>query len=782
MRALLAFEMHIWLAGFYVVMRKRRMLAFAGVLFLAAAFVVGVQGRVVTYVCGNDPMLYQRAARVILQPGLYGWGAWRVALTFVAPGYPLLLAGVIGVFWDLAPYWSNMVFLLLALPLMWFVFRRLSGGERPAALMLLCWLWIVFSGHPLHAPFLLYPFREVPRMLLVYVAYALLLHGVNGQAIRRWLFVCAGLAMLAACGIREPSVFVLPGLLVGVASLTNSWRRRLAAWGWVLLPWVFCAVPAVLMVSRMQLVDISQFSVMPYLRNHHVALIRARQMLPWFPERMTWLGLLLIVIGVVRSSVRARTMLGWFLIPATLFFVFYAYMQRHDRYFLTTIVFLAVFAGYGLDWLLSVVETTIKSIASLGTYESSETSPTEDCCFLDSLRRPEVVAPLCRPVGSVRWTFFLRHVISLVACLLILGAMTQTVRSVGVWGPSIRAREARKWQAVVAGLEPSADGRVRVAVEQRCRYLEDMLMAYTDAELLDPKAIDSWPDQWSPAHYFQPLNREAEYATPQWLMYLKVYAHRIMEHRMNVTPSGNEDVFLGRGRYRHQIVSTWEPGEYEQQVEMVAEGAHVLWFDWGSGADGAVKRVSVYCGESGVLLTMGEVVGNGIQAIVMPGGRRLSGRVRIMVSAEVPIPSAPVVAVLPMDTPIPFALGVDRMLSSNLILRNRKDHDQEPHFLHWRSNSSMTMVMPGVRSAANVNLLVSLSGNGDIAEDAYLVGHRESGSAFVRRAAELRGGMTFVARPGEQVVLTIAGNHLPATQVGVSIEQIRFAVTEKEYN
>ena len=100
------------------------------------------------------------------------------------------------------------------------------------------------------------------------------------------------------------------------------------------------------------------------------------------------------------------------------------------------------------------------------------------------------------------------------------------------------AAEVRAWQALVSHLDPSPDGRVRIAVEQRARYLEDMLMSYTDAELLDPKQMEAWPAGWAPAHYFKPLNHKALWATPQWLMYLKVFADRILEHRADLLPVG----------------------------------------------------------------------------------------------------------------------------------------------------------------------------------------------------------------------------------------------------
>ena len=81
---------------------RSRLLMFA-VLGLGTVFLCTVHQRILTYVCGNDPMLYMRAARVLCAPSLYGTEAVRKALTFVAPGYPLILAGAISVFGPLSP-------------------------------------------------------------------------------------------------------------------------------------------------------------------------------------------------------------------------------------------------------------------------------------------------------------------------------------------------------------------------------------------------------------------------------------------------------------------------------------------------------------------------------------------------------------------------------------------------------------------------------------------------------------------------------------------------------
>lgn len=715
-------------------------------MLIAAAFLLAVQLRVVTYVCGNDPMLYMRAARTILQPDLYGFDALRQALTFVAPGYPLILAGVTAIAGDLAPYWSNLVFLLFTLPLMWIVFLKLTGSTRAAAFMLLFWLWIAIAGHPLHAPFLLYPFREVPRMLLVYAAYAMILKAVDNSPLRKWQLIAAGVAMLGACSIREPSILIMPGLLAGVLCLNITLRRRAAVWLWVLLPWFLASIPALIILLRLNFIEISQFSVIQYLRHHHVALSRARQMMTWFPERMTWIGFIFILAGIVRASLRSRVMLAWFLVPACMFFVFYSYMQRHDRYFFTTIVFMSVFAGYGLDWLC------VGLIGLAGKLK--KTVQAQQSCFNSGL--------------------------TVLAFILLFAGLIHTVRRVEAWGPRIRATDVRGWQELVAGLKPSEDGRIRIAVDQRCRYLEDMLISYTDADILDPKAIDGWPQKWSPAHYFRPLNRQAEYATPQWLMYLKVYAHRLMANRMNVEQSGMAEVQIGHGRYRHYDISAWSAGTHRQTVQLHKGKGNVLWLDWGQSAPESTKAVKISCEVSGRQLLNKEVAGNGLQALFIDSALTVdSDSVIVEFNSDSALPSSPVIGVVAEGEKHGFVLGVDRVLSSNLMFSQRNGSDDEPQYLYWRGDRDFVFSAPEVISGVPVKLFVYLYGNTDVGSGRLIAGNGSSGSKFIIAPAGAGRGIGFAVKQGEEVVLSVRSDKAPFAAGEFYFDQVSIEIMQE---
>lgn len=596
-------------------------------LGLAAAFLVYAHHRVLTYVCGNDPMLYIRAARVLLRPGEYGHAELIHALTFVAPGYPALLAGAIAGFGDLAPYWVNLVLLLLALPLMWRVFRGLMGTERAAACSLLGWLLIVFRGHEINAACLLYPFRETAVWLLTCGAAALLLSAAR-RGWRGMRLAGGGLLSLAACAFREPAVLILPGLALGLGVLAPAWRTRLRAWAWFLLPWVVAALAALVVVQRFRFAGTQQMGALRYLLDFGVARDRALVMAGWIPAQAGWLGAALMALGAARALRRAPVLLAWFLLPAALYFVFYAFMQLHARYFLTSMMFAAALAGYGLDGLLAGLERLVVPPAW-------------------RVRVARAATGAC-----------------LLAAAILLGRVAGRLQP---WGPDVSADQVRQWQETVRALAPGAGGRVRIAVEQRCRYLEDLLRSYTDAELLDPKDRAGWPADWAPAHYFKPLNRAAEYAAPQWLMYLKVYAHRIMAHHANVTPEEGDTLppLLGEGRFQHYLVTPWQPGAYEQSFALQPGEDHVLWLDWGAADPGATKCITVADAGTGQAWFRRDVNGAGLQAILLPGDRITGVQGLLTVESTNPIPAQPLQFVTPAAQAAPFDLGTDRLLSLN---------------------------------------------------------------------------------------------------------------------
>jgi hypothetical protein len=384
-------------------------------------------------------------------------------------------------------------------------------------------------------------------------------------------------------------------------------------------------------------------------------------------------------VGIVRAGWQSRILLAWFLLPSGLFFGFCAYMQMHDRYFLTALLFLAVFAGYGLDAAICGIEGASRRLG---------------------LREP--------------WLRSARLVLTTCASVALAAGLVRTPGRLSVWGPTVRAAEVREWQALVAGLEPSADGRVRVAVEQRARYLEDVLLSYTDVDVLDPKELDRWPRDWAPAHYFRPLNRRAQWATPQWLMYLKVHAHRIIEHRLDlISVGGGEGAThsIGAGRYAQYRIAHWLPGRHEQRFDVVPGVDHTLWLDFGASDNAAPATVQVVDAITGETWSRHETGGAGLRAVFLAGAQVRGTNAILVVEAESALPSAPMVALSHGSEPAVFDLGRDRRLSTNLWFPQRDPGDTEPFCPVLRSARDLSVRTPKALAEGLLRWHVTLRGD-----------------------------------------------------------------------
>ncbi len=697
--------------------RTRKLMAVA--LLLSCAFLVTVQLRVLSYVCGNDPMLYMRAARTILSPAVYGADEIRRSLTFVAPGQIVFLAMAIKCFGALAPYWLNLVLLIAALPLLMSILRRLMGSDRAAAFSMLGILLITFSGNDLNAPYLLYPFREVPRMLFVYLAYFLLLKGINDRGIRPFQILGSSVALIAATLIREPSALILPSLALGAVLLAPQRRGKFIALGCTVLPWLTVAALGGILLLGRGLENVTQFSVLRYLGNHSVAFGRQKEMLGWFPDQFTWPGLVLVAVGMVRAFRSQKALLVLFVLPSLTFFVFYSYMHMHYRYFLTSVLFLSVFAGYGLDAVCRAIERLAEGRA---------------------------------------WASKMRLAVTSVAAIALVAGLVFAADASDVWGPKVDSRQVRSWQALVEGLDPDTDGRIRIAVEQRCRYLEDMILSYTDAAVMDPKKMSDWPKDWNKIHYFRPLNSAAHYATPQWLMWLKIYAHRIMADRADLAAVEGGVPRIGKGEYAQYLLTPWRSGIHTQRFE-VPEGDAVIWFDWGSCDASVERRVVVQSMPDRKVLKALGAAGNGLQALFLPqSGAR---NVELIVSSEAPLPSSPVIRVTRADEIEVFRYGVDRLISLNRMVLELDDAGQEEYSLTMRPGRKFRFRAPALLADDGcwaVTFSGRIEGDGSIS----LICTKPDGTSMVREVASRNGVCSIRVQGGETVELALVSSVHPS--------------------
>ncbi|MFT5474412.1 MAG: hypothetical protein ACI856_002753, partial [Kiritimatiellia bacterium] len=409
-----------------------------------------------------------------------------------------------------------------------------------------------------------------------------------------------------------------------------------------------------------------------------------------------WIGLGLIVIGIGRSARRAPVMLAWFLLPALLFFVFYAYMQMHTRYFLTTMVFLAPFAGYGADGLITLVLSRIPSHATRARAQLA----------------------------------------SVIICFAIAGvSLANVTRHLNPWGPDVSRAEIHAWQNRVSALTPGADGRVRIVLEQRCRYLEDVLLGYTDAELMDPKAIDQWGENWAPAHYFKPLDRGALYATPQWLEHLQVFAHRSIASRHNLLPvsagQGTSNIVLGRGHFEQMDVRPWRLGPHLFSFAMPSEGDAVLWVDLGCSPEPVSATLELLL-ENGTVALEQQVFGPGFSVIHIPAGLLPPGSARGRLSGEEPLPSNPVVDCLALGEGLFLDMGRERPLSANLLFPSLKPQSVRLYPVRVKYMHGLKVVAPTFHAEASITLHARFHYNNTHEEPLWVMCDRDNDDVLLR--------------------------------------------------
>jgi hypothetical protein len=633
----------------------RRILYFA----VGATFLALVQHSVLVYVCGNDPMLYINAARIILRPGLYGHADLIHALTFVAPGYSLILAAAIGLFGELSPYWVNLAFFIALLPLLGALLIRLMHTERATVFSIAGMLLIVFGSHYIHASWLLYPFREIPRLFFTFSAYLMLLKGTEGKPSPGWLLGASG-AFLFACTIREPTLFVLPGMVLATIAMARCWLEVWKALLWLAIPIciAFLLLAAALLYIKIPLTDLSQFNVMRYLLNWGAFRVNSAKMLSWLPDYIGWLGIALVIGGVLRAIRSARVMLALFLLPSILFFIFYSFMQAHIRYFLTSLFFISIFAGYGLDGLVVLAANLFRNKRGRNVFN---------------------------------------HTATIVVGFSLAILLFQTALSRQAWGPPVGAREVKQWKRTIENLTKAPNGRINIAVEQRCRYLEDIILSYTDANILDPKKIEEWTDDCYPAHYFRPLNRAALYSELQWLDHQKVYAHRIIADKMNLLPVANahdRPHKLGGGEFEQYIVKPWQPGHHTQTFFVNTNTDQIVWLDWGSSDAESEKTITIGNAANGKIWLKHRISGNGLCAILLTGKQVDGEKCRLIVDSEKPVPARPVIDVTSASNGKTFDLKSRRILSVSHLFDGVSDTTIERYPFVLSCQETMKLTLP----------------------------------------------------------------------------------------
>jgi hypothetical protein len=306
---------------------------------------------------------------------------------------------------------------------------------------------------------------------------------------------------------------------------------------------------------------------------------------------------------------------------------------------------------------------------------------------------------------------------------------------------------------------------VRIAVEQRSRYLEDLLLAYTDAELLDPKQVDAWPTQWAPAHYFRPLNSQALYAAPQWLMGLKIFAHRILEDRLDLIPAGSGPPIvrtIGGGKYEHQPLQPWTAGVHEQRFTTVPGRDQVLWLDWGGTPGDTVRHVSIRSSRAGSPPWLSRVVdGNGLQAILLQGRDVDGDQALLSVASSAPVPGRPLFQVVDASQPQRFTFDKDRRVSLNRLLPGFDDKQLDDAPCSWTAGRWKTFRAPALHSDAGGGWSVCFRGSINSPAPLQLRIRRRDGTESVREMTAADGACPIEMEGGETLDVRLESSQAP---------------------
>ena len=279
-----------------------------------------------SYVTAQDPStIYLPLARQIADTN-FSPEAIREAARWMAPGWPVLLAVAIKSGGPFAPAWIQLPFALLALIAIWRIIARhatsVSAAWLAVGLTLLAWL----AGPQPTFAFLLYPFRELPAFTCA--LWAVERAGREG----RTSSIFAGGLLLATAGLRETFVpFAAAGAAAAVwwttADRRSGWRRA----GLVLAPLV-----TILVILGLCFPGLANRQVYNIWSNIAAGMLPAplpqalRGLLVMIAGQVTWAGLLLPLLAVVRRETRGAGVL--LLIMSAALLTVHLLLPAHPRY------------------------------------------------------------------------------------------------------------------------------------------------------------------------------------------------------------------------------------------------------------------------------------------------------------------------------------------------------------------------------------------------------------------------------------------------------------------
>jgi hypothetical protein len=498
-----------------------------------------------------------------------------------------------------------------------------------AALALLAAAAVVCLGSGRNVGFLLYPFRETSSLAFSLVACLLLAR--HRQQNRPAALLVSSLLLLAAIAVRESMVLVYLPAAVWVWTQTPAHRIRalfffllplmlagmalalLAAWGWT---------PTQHLQRIAARFDISQSSslraaLVPRLMQSaavHADMLR---------RQLAWPGLLLLGLGVWRLR---REPMAWlfFLSPALLQFVFYAFFPPHWRYMLSMLVFLAPLAGIGLAALVDWISNQLQA---------------------HGVR-----------AGSI----CLSQVVAVLLSLLMLGASA----SLQPWAPGVTRGDVRRLLSACGEFAEPGDA---FFTERACRWINNAMSIYGPFRIdIDPAGLAAHHAAGGSAYFLKPLDAAAFYAAD--LHRYPVPMEQQLHHRLDLkslrAPGGEPRVVVFAGaRYEVMHVEPWKQQRVRTSLRYRSPGARLVWLDVrGSNAD-ARKTVRLLDRQGAALGEWEWPVGNGMAAVQLPAALMEDREVSLEFHSTDLLPNRIIQAVMSNRNPLRFDLRSTRNLS-----------------------------------------------------------------------------------------------------------------------
>ncbi len=586
-----------------------------------------VHRQIHTYVTAQDPFWYVALARQVLFDRIIA-SDLAPGLSFVSPGFPLLLAFVIKLFGPYAPYEMNFVLGVAFFISYAAMLRSLFNNARSEAIILCTTLFLLIGSYGYNAHFLLYPFRGMPIYFLIFLGYALVLRARKRS--NPHLFY-AGLPFVAAIAIREPAVFSAAGAALFV--LLDGGLRNRAAWkrvAWFSAPLVSAALLLVVFGATRGKPMNHQFQswserLMTKPPDQLVTEIlgAAHLMAVWLTQSITWIGLLLTAAGLWRLR-RNKAILCFFVLPAAIFFAFYCLYVPHRRYFLTILVLLSPVLGAGLAWLIESLPKRIPTFASAAL------------------------------------------------CLALLGGVLVQAHSLTPWGRNVDREAVREFRRE---MEVVAPGNAIAFHEPACRYLADALTCFTHLSLPDPMQISSALQSGREAVYLEPLDEGCYYEgyIDGSLGPTGISMRNALTFYADLTPVPGD----------RQKIRTFEFAEGTFAVHNIAPWTHttvqayqlvphshpaVVWLDFGERLP-TPASIRVSSPDETVLSEWTVPQARHIMGFALPGDKVASGHLIVTATAEQPLCADPLIGIQSGDTPMTFPLDTNRSLSTHYWLR-----------------------------------------------------------------------------------------------------------------